>query len=103
MTAETATLCEQEGCQNEGIPCWYPDYVEKIVGDQLPPPDHYYCGDHTFDQGFCSVCGDFWGGIESFEFHHPGLCDNCYSEVDQERHEYDDDDLEASGYDEEYP
>jgi hypothetical protein len=40
-------------------------------------PDEVLCGEHASEAGYCRSCGDFWGGIESFEFHHPGLCDHC--------------------------
>ncbi len=41
----------------------------------------YYCADHAADHGFCFSCGLFCAGIESFDFIHPGLCDNCFDEI----------------------
>jgi len=33
----------------------------------------------TTRQGFCCICGIFSASIESFDFMHPGCCDNCRS------------------------
>ena len=43
-----------------------------------------YCHDHAKDNGFCSCCGIFSAGVESYDFIHPGLCDNCYDEIQAE-------------------
>lgn len=33
------------------------------------------------DGSFCLCCGQFCAGFETFEFHHPGYCDNCWSDL----------------------
>jgi hypothetical protein len=33
-------------------------------------PDFYYCAHHAKHAGFCICCGEFWAGIESFDFEH---------------------------------
>lgn len=43
-----------------------------------PEPDYWYCPKHAHENGFCVSCGQFWAGVESFDFNNPaGLCDNC--------------------------
>lgn len=81
-------MCLEPGCNNVGTPCRLPRYLDletdELVDDEV---DYYYCYDHAHENGFCWCCGDFWGGIESFEFvNRAGLCDNCETEID-----YDDD------------
>lgn len=63
-----------DDCPNEGMDCWLPD-----DGDQASCA---YCPGHAFDAGFCKSCGQFWGGIESFEFLNGGYCDECKSEME---------------------
>lgn len=56
----------------------------------------WLCPEHAFALGHCSVCGQFWGGIESFDFG-PGYCEHCKSDVESDCYDPDDDD----GYDDE--
>lgn len=70
--------CEHPGCRNEGAQCYYPN------GDILASPDAWYCGLHAHRAGFCKGCGQFWGGVESFEFNRQGLCDDCQMDEDSE-------------------
>lgn len=82
---EEMHACQHAGCNLPGRACWLPEaqeYIE-IDGQRLPLPDAWYCGQHAPRHGHCSGCGDFWGGIESFEM--SGLCDFCRSELDHER------------------
>jgi hypothetical protein len=51
-----------------------PDTGEELI--------YWYCGDHIHDKGFCWGCGQFWGGVESFEFSPHGLCPNCQDDPD---------------------
>ena len=67
-------LCEETDCANRGEPCFYPDNQEE--------PAHYYCTKHAWDNGFCWQCGQFWGGVEAFEFSASHLCPNCWSSDD---------------------
>lgn len=81
---KTCQHTEQETgqrCKQQGNPCYFPDYGRR--GD-LDEPDHWYCSEHAPRYGFCKLCGQFWGGIESFEFHHPGICDDCHGYLDRE-------------------
>lgn len=74
--------CEHKDCDSEDtIECRLYDYEkhEDII--------FHYCSKHAEANGFCCCCGDFWGGIESFEFWHPGLCDNCYDDIQAEMDE----------------
>lgn len=92
--------CQHEGCDWEGIECFLPDNpifdlsteeIEAGKADEMEP-DYYYCSRHAHKEGFCYGCGQFWGGIESFDFGRGarrGLCENCISsgEFDDEEDE----------------
>ena len=82
--------CDEEGCTSHfTVGCYLPDT------DRTNRPDNFYCSEHAEQNGFCKSCGDFWGGVESFEFgEYHGYCDNCAYELER------DDEL-ANGYDEE--
>lgn len=66
---EHPQTCNEEGCANEGMACYYSHLHEE--------PDGWYCGKHAHDAGFCPGCGLFWAGIESFDFSRTGYCENC--------------------------
>lgn len=70
--------CQEDGCENRGEPCWI---------ESAATPDEWYCAEHMHKHGFCIGCGQFYAGIESFDFG-PGWCDNCAPEFEEE---YDDD------------
>lgn len=73
MSAEQK--CEHEGCTSEAIACQLDDdFFDDKVSEWL-------CPEHAHEAGYCMVCGRFWGGIESFDFLHPGYCDNCWDEI----------------------
>lgn len=83
--------CGYEGCDREGYACWLPEaqaHIE-IDGQQYPLPDEWLCEEHRPLHGYCSICGDFWGGVETFEI--SGFCDACQSELDHEREREEDD------------
>lgn len=86
-----SNICEQEGCKEAAsVKCYLPDT------DFDEPPDYTYCCKHAKDEGFCMGCGQFCAGITSFDFIHPGWCDNCYDEIsgnddDEESWEHADD------------
>ncbi len=40
----------------------------------------YVCSTHHHATGYCYGCGQFFGGIESFEFGN-GLCDDCNQDL----------------------
>jgi hypothetical protein len=66
--------CEQPGCDREGAECFLDAWDDE--------PNGVYCPEHSAANGFCAVCGLFWGGIESFEFLHPGVCDHCHYQLE---------------------
>lgn len=72
-------ICTEPGCWRHGdyevTACYYPGNYD------WDSPDDILCYDHIDHSGFCRVCGQFWGGIESFEFIHPGYCGNCWREI----------------------
>lgn len=82
--------CEEPGCTSfDALPCVM-DFDDKNPS--------YFCPEHAFKNGHCSICGQFWAGIESFDFG-PGYCENCRSEVEEED-DYDmDDDYDYCGDD----
>jgi hypothetical protein len=90
--------CEHEGClANGSVVCHVPDIPDatgKTVydGAGIEIIEHL-CADHAYESGYCICCGDFWSGIECFDFDNPShLCDNCKEQIDSEQCDYDDDD-----------
>jgi hypothetical protein len=81
--------CEEPGCDEEGCPCYLEPWG-KIHS--------FYCVEHSQIHGFCVGCGQFWGGIESFDFG-PGWCDNCALEFEDD-YNYEDDYYD---FDDNYP
>lgn len=81
-------ICGFPGCRDFGNPCWLPD-------DIYSRPSEHFCAAHMYDQGYCVGCGQFWAGIESFDFSRTGLCDNCeWSErLDDDHSDYWEDDF----------
>jgi len=59
-------------CSHEG--CWHKGDPYSIEGDR---PDEYVCAEHAHAAGYCSGCGQFLSGIESFDFSRSGLCSEC--------------------------
>ena len=99
MRHRSPEQCEHPGCKQDGIPCFLPDYGES----ETLTADSHYCPEHAKQYGFCYGCGQFWGGVETFEFAHvynipDGLCENCGDEV---RREYEWDGYDDDGYDDE--
>jgi hypothetical protein len=75
--------CQHDGCENDGEEC-YLSCVDRDTEQDVP--DGYYCGDHAADHGFCPCCGEFWGGIGTFEMR--GICDHCHDELEDEIDEH---------------
>jgi hypothetical protein len=78
------SVCAHPGCLNlnESLTaCYY-------LPDGRPEAQLYagsYCYQHAREHGFCFGCGEFWGGVESFEFaelngNFDTYCDNCSEE-----------------------
>lgn len=75
--------CQKEGCTNLGMECLVPlDYTKPI--EEQEQQLEYYCSEHCYENGYCWMCGQFWGGVERFEFDQSHLCENCRSEIDAE-------------------
>ncbi len=79
--------CYEPVCGREGIACFLPD--NETQGTKYEKPDEYYCVFHAQTGGYCWCCGQFWAGVESFDFG-PGICENCREEFDEEFMHYDD-------------
>lgn len=73
--------CAKDGCWSKGSACYLPEDDE---------PSEWVCAEHAHDAGYCYLCGQFWGGVESFDFRRNGLCDNCDDQVKCDMGEYDD-------------
>jgi len=86
-------ICQHDGCwKRDAVPCFLPDYDEPEGDDGKP--SYYYCFKHAPQEGFCYICRQFWAGIESFDFIHPGLCDNCNEQIEHDFDDGDDDDYD---------
>jgi hypothetical protein len=86
--------CMEKGCNStDTIKCRLldPDTNDDYIY-------YYYCSEHCHKNGFCWYCGEFWGGIELFDFSKTGLCCNCIDEVKQDLGEYDEDEIEGWEY-----
>lgn len=51
------------------------------------------------DGSFCLSCGQFCAGMTSFDFHHPGYCDNCWDEIKEMDYWGDDESTEDDSID----
>lgn len=86
---ESGHKCEHDGCFKDGsVECHLNDYETWIannhVGD-VPIMTEYFCREHAYENGYCTCCGDFWGGIESFEFDNPlQVCETCLENYENE-------------------
>jgi len=72
--------CTHEGCWKQGFPCFMEMYTET--------PDEYACSDHAQQMGYCVGCGQFWGGVDSFDFG-TGLCPQCRDQIEADSPDYD--------------
>jgi len=85
-------------CQNcnslYAIGCYLPE-PPRFTGSERAmverAPDERLCPTCAADAGYCCSCGDFWAGISSFDFVHPGLCDHCHDQIQQDCFEPEDD------------
>jgi len=87
--------CQHEGCNYEADADHLECTIKNDQGEDVV--DGYYCGEHAALHGFCPCCGDYWGGVTSFEDH--GFCDHCWDELkaDEDRYgDYDCDDFDDS-------
>lgn len=75
--------------------CGYDDSIQcRLWNDEIgdDEPSEILCGKHAAEYGYCCCCGDYCAGMTSFDFHHPGYCDNCYHEIVDSYFEDNDDD-----------
>jgi hypothetical protein len=91
--------CQHLGCESTNVTeCFYPTESEVTVNPE------YYCTKHAHEHGFCYLCGQFWGGVKTFEFAViyggiEGVCENCEAEV---REDLDDSEEDGGDYFTEY-
>lgn len=74
--------CQEDECRRDALTC----VVEGHVNGERDDIEEYYCGEHAPLHGYCSACGAFCTGIDSFEA--LGICDPCRDEL----REYDEED-----------
>lgn len=85
--------CQERNCSMPGNPCFLPD----LDGSgQDTDVSYWYCSTHARKNGFYPGCGQFWAGVESFDFSPTGYCENC-------RTCFEDDDYEDDEYDYDLP
>lgn len=68
--------CEHEACKSTEV-------IECVLMGGVGEEDEtcYYCAKHCQDEGFCWYCGQFWAGVEAFDFSPTGTCPNCRDEL----------------------
>lgn len=76
--------------------CGYDDSLKCFIDDPEEDGTVILCGEHAAEEGYCCCCGQFSSGMTSFDFTHPGYCDNCYDQVVADTGEDDGDDDEYS-------
>jgi len=86
--------CMHDGCEEIGGLCYLGNYEAKEVYE-------YYCAEHAQEHGYCYMCGQFWAGIEDFDFAPSGMCSNCRDEYLDED-EYGGDEAEYDGWEDPY-
>lgn len=73
--------CMEQGCWKEAISCRLIDYSAKRQSIKLL---EWFCVDHCHKNGYCYGCGEFWGGVERFEFSKSRLCDACEGKMEED-------------------
>lgn len=73
--------CEHNGCnKNADVQCCVPELDNTGIN-----VIEYLCEEHAYESGYCTLCGSFWGGIESFDFNNPShICENCQEQIQDE-------------------
>ena len=82
-------ICNEEGC-------------EYSIDDGVDTLDmHIYCDKHASENGYCTSCGGFYGGVteEEMSLARTQMCTAC-DELWKEEFEYSPDDSEEGGWDE---
>lgn len=93
MHLQRITICSECGKDTDGLTiCTFTDGQEiKLCPDCLKA-----------DNNFCKSCGHFASGTEGFDIVHPGYCNNCIEEMEDEYCEGDEDYDYGDG-DEDFP
>lgn len=95
----TAPACQEPGCTTgyEVVECRCRGEggAEDLV--------EYYCTEHCQKHGYCWGCGEFWAGVEMFDFEPSGLCEHCKEEIGAEVEEWDEERDEYMEAWEDYP
>jgi len=88
------TTCQEQGCGKQGYLC-----IARSYNEEVDDTVEFFCREHAHENGYCWCCGEFYGGIESFDFAPRGLCENCEhilrDEVDDPDDWSDEDEMEA--------
>lgn len=72
-----APMCEHPGCPKRAeLECTMPPICDDEAGSVHP-----LCFEHAEAEGFCVGCGQFWCGIEAFDFDPAHLCPNCRDQM----------------------
>lgn len=89
-------FCEEPGCwERDGImSCRL--VVFSNTSQQYEDEFDFYCGEHASKNGYCWGCGEFWAGVEAFDFNDNQLCPNCKDDPDLTGYEDDEDDYFGS-------
>ena len=91
MSDDLGTMPGEQG----GHRCEYPECTSwdtlACVMDNDDDNPSWFCPEHAFAMGHCFICGQFWGGVDNFEFG-PGYCEHCASEIERDDYDPDDDD-----------
>lgn len=86
-----ANKCQHPDCESTNVrECFYP--TESGVTEN----SEYYCTKHAGEHGFCYLCGQLWGGVETFEFAViyggiEGVCENCEAELREDLDDWQED------------
>lgn len=78
--------CQHKGCTKDSdVVCIVPE--QDNTGIQVI---EHLCEEHAYESGYCVLCGEFWGGIETFDIDNPShLCENCLEQIKDETGEND--------------
>lgn len=78
----TPGTCDECGKQTDGLMTCY--YLDDTTVRLCPT-----CLEE--DGSFCLCCGQFCAGLHSFDFIHPGYCNNCWDEIESNDWDSDED------------
>jgi len=97
MDLPEGKICEAEDCEQMAeVICHLIDY-----DDEHPNGEDvfsFYCIKHAKENGYCYCCGEFWAGLEEFDFaenygHLKGCCPICSDMIKTECGEFDEEEF----------